>query len=227
VGGAAAMLTWDRWQFPDHEAHLPRRMRKFNLRVAGLDGQPRHTYQYPLYQQALKATALRRVAVDVGAHVGLFSYWMVRDFAQVIAFEPVAEHRRCWEANVPARPVDVLYPCALGATVGSVGLTTPLGSSGGTHISGAGDVPIQPLDTFLVPVIDLLKVDCEGYELEVLRGAEATLRHCHPTICVEQRARTTAAAGHGPADAVKWLARLGASVVWTDKSDYILAWGRR
>lgn len=217
-------LQWDAWTFPAHETHLPKRMRKFNLRVPGLDGQPRHTYQYPLYQQALKACPSRRVAVDVGAHIGLFSYWMVRDFGQLVAFEPVDDHRACWQINVPARPQDVLFPYALGAVTGRVALTTPVGSSGGTHISGAGDILLQPLDTFEFQVVDLLKVDCEGYELEVLQGAAATLRRCRPICCVEQRPRTTAAAGHGPADAVRWLQRLGAVVRWTDHRDYVLGW---
>ena len=216
------MIIWDEWTFPDGEMHLPRRMRKFNIRIAGLDGRLRQTYQYPLYQVALKQCRHRRVAVDVGAHVGLFSYWMVRDFAQVVAFEPVAAHRECWRANVPARPDDVLHDCALGASRGRVRMETPTGSTGGTRIAGAGDIPMETLDSFELPVIDFLKVDCEGFEVEVLRGAAATIARCRPVVAVEQRGRMVAGFGHGPTDAVQVLQRLGASVVWTDRSDYVL-----
>lgn len=213
------MLRFDAWHFPDHEVHLPRRMTKWNLRVDG-----RLTYQYPLYALAAKQCRAHRVAVDVGAHVGLFSFWMVRDFGQVVAFEPVAAHRECWHANVAARPQDELHAVALGAAAGAVRLETPLGSSGGTAIAGPGDIPLVTLDSYQLPVVDLLKIDCEGYELEVLAGARETVRRCHPVIAVEQRAKQVAQMHHGPTDAVRFLTRLGASVAWTDKSDYVLVW---
>lgn len=219
------MILFDQaWYFPDGEVHLPKRMRKFNILVPGLDGQLRQTYQYPLYQVAVKQCRQRRAAVDVGAHVGLFSYWMVRDFDQVTAFEPIAAHRDCWRANVPAREQDELLPFALGAGLGWVALETPSGSSGGSHIVGAGDIPMQTLDSRGLPVIDLLKIDVEGYELDVLRGAGETLTRCRPVVCVEQRERTVKAAGHKPAEAVHLLERLGARVAWTDRSDYVVVW---
>lgn len=219
------MLRWDEWNFPDGETHLPRRMRKFNILVPGLDGKRRQTYQYPLYLQALQQCRQRRVAVDVGAHIGLMSYWMVRDFSQVVAFEPIEAHRECWRANVPAREQDRLESCALGARPGLVRLETPAGSSGGTHIVGPGQVLMLALDSFALPVVDLLKIDVEGYELDVIRGAGETLARCRPVVCVEQRARTVAAAGHSQAGAVRLLERLGARVVWTDRSDYVMVWG--
>lgn len=212
------MLTWDHWKFPDAETHLPQRMRKFNIRVEG-----RQTYQYPLYTVAVQHCRQRRVAVDVGAHVGLFSFWMVRDFAQVIAFEPMESHRECWKANVPAREVDVLYPYALGAREASVRLQPPdVHSSGGTRVVGPGDVPMRTLDSFTLDRMDFLKIDCEGYELEVVMGGAETIKRCRPTVCVEQRARTVAQFKHGPTDAVKVLQRLGGSVAWTDRSDYVV-----
>lgn len=212
------MITYDQWRFPDGEEHLPKRMRKWNLRVAG-----RLTYQYPLYEIALKQCRRRRVAVDVGAHVGLLSYWMVRDFAQVVAFEPVERHRECWLVNVPKREGDELHACALGAAPGSVDLEPVNGnSSGGTRIVGPGAIPLRTLDSFDLAIVDLLKVDVEGFELEVLAGAAGTIARCRPVVAVEQRARMVASAGHGPVDAVKWLQRLGATVAWTDRSDYVM-----
>jgi FkbM family methyltransferase len=213
------MIAFDRWQFPDGETHLPARMRKGNLSVEG-----RLTYQYPLYATAVKRCALRRVAVDVGAHVGLLSYWMVRDFERVIAVEPVEAHRECWLVNVPHRRTDELHACALGAFDGSVGMETPkAGSSGGTRIGGPGPIPMRTLDSFDLPVVDLLKIDCEGYEADVLTGARATIARCRPVVCVEQRPALVTGFGHGALDAVTWLKHLGAALVWTDRRDYILA----
>jgi len=214
------MLTFDAWRFPDGETHLPSKMTRTNLRVDG-----RLTYQYPLYQEGVRRCRQRRVAVDVGAHVGLFSYWMVRDFASVLAIEPVERHRACWEVNVPARESDGLVACALGATSGAVALTTANPSStGGTAVAGPGTIPMRTLDSFALPVVDLVKVDCEGYELEVVRGAVETLTRCQPVLIVEQRPKQVAAMRHGPVDAIRFVQRLGASVAWTDKRDYVVVW---
>lgn len=213
------MMHFNRWQFPDGEVHLPARMRKGNLFVDG-----RLTYQYPLYERAATRCKERRVAVDVGAHVGLLSYWMVRDFERVIAVEPVEAHRECWLANVPHRRTDELHACALGAFEGFVRMEMPVpGSSGGTRVAGPGPIPMVTLDSFELPVVDLLKIDCEGYEVDVLAGAKATIARCRPVVAVEQRAKLVSTFGHGKADAVKWLKQLGADLVWTDTHDYILA----
>lgn len=212
------MIRFDAWLFPDGELHLPRRMTKWNLRIDG-----RLTYQYPLYHVAASRCRQQRVAVDVGAHVGLLSFWMVRDFAQVVAFEPVREHRECWLSNVPWREdADQLHACALGAREGAVRMETPTGSSGGTRVAGPGDIPMHTLDSFALPTIDLLKIDCEGFELDVLEGARETIARCRPVVVVEQRAKQVASFHHGAVDAVKLLQRLGAALVWTDKSDYVL-----
>jgi FkbM family methyltransferase len=212
------MIRFDQWYMPDGEQHLPKRMAKWNLRVDG-----RLTYQYQLYELAMKRCKERRVAVDVGAHVGLLSYWMARDFDSVIAFEPVDAHRECWRANMPRREMDVLLGCALGSKDGSVKLeSVSANSSGGTRIVGPGPTPMRTLDSFRFSVVDLLKIDCEGYEVDVLAGAKDTIARCRPVVAVEQRAKLVTSFGHGTADAVKWLKQVGASLVWTDRSDYIL-----
>ena len=214
------MFLWDAWHFPNGETHLPNRMKKIDLRVDG-----RLTYQYPLYLEALGRTTGRGVAVDVGAHIGLFSYWMVRDFDQVIAFEPVEAHRECWRANVPERVQDLLYPFALGATDGSVRLEpVDPSSSGGTYVAGTGPIDMYPLDRFNLQRLDLLKIDCEGYERNVLEGAVRTVKRCRPVVVVEQRPKQVALHGNGATDAVKGLQRLGASVAWSDQRDFVMVW---
>jgi FkbM family methyltransferase len=213
------MISAGGWVFPDGETHLPAQLARWNIAVDG-----RLTYQYPIYQRAVAACRVQRVAVDVGAHVGLWSYWMVRDFAQVVAFEPVAQHRACWLANIPQRPQDSLYPCALGSSVGLMGLTQlKSGSSGGTCVSGPGVTPVDTLDAYQLELVDFLKIDCEGAELDVLAGAVDTVTRCRPVVAVEQRPTRTRLFQHGRTDAVAFLQRLGASVRWTDGHDYVMA----
>src|SRR6185437_3917126 len=63
----------------------------------------------------------------------------------------------------------------------------PLAASGG----GAGDwaegraVRVTPLDALELPSCHLLKIDVEGWEADVLRGARATIARCRPIIYLE------------------------------------------
>jgi len=45
--------------------------------------------------------------------------------------------------------------------------------------------PVSTLDVLNLPKLDWAKIDTEGAELHVLRGAEATIARCHPTIMLE------------------------------------------
>lgn len=172
---------------PDGERHFPEWMDKNGELVDG-----KGTYQLKKIRETLKACKSFRRAVDVGAHVGLWSMQLAKRFAFVDAFEPMKEFRECWEMNVlPSRRPEqlTLHPVALGDAYTSVAMQYDPHDSGNTHVVGPGSVPMQPLDYYQFPDVDLLKVDCEGYEHKVISGAFATVTRCWPTIIVEQKAK--------------------------------------
>jgi FkbM family methyltransferase len=168
------------WWMPDGETQLPKAMTKINHRVDG-----RLTWQHHKYAAALGICPIRRRSIDVGAHVGLMSYWMVQDFENVDAFEPIAAHRDCWHLNVGATQA-VLHHYALGADARMVSLTTPAGSSGGSYVQPGETIEQRTLDSFGFTDVDFLKIDCEGYEAFVIEGAVETIRRCRPVILMEQ-----------------------------------------
>lgn len=180
------MMQFDSWWFPDGETQLPEEMAKHNVRVDG-----RLTWQYHKYAAALSLLPLdrRRVAVDVGAHVGLWSYWMIRDFGEVHAFEPLEAHRVCWKRNMNAGLTSYLHPVALGDCEGRCDLIAEPGSSGGAHIYYHGDVgrtEQRTLDSFELRDVDLIKIDVEGFASAVIDGARDTLLRCRPIVIVEE-----------------------------------------
>ena len=88
----------------------------------------------------------------------------------------------------------------------------------GTNVEGAGCIAVNPvsdvpeyetLSTFaekaLLSKIDFVKIDVEGYELDVLRGACRTLRDARPSIIFEVNSETAALAGWGFRDAAELL----------------------
>lgn len=214
------MKEFGGWQFPDGEEHLIEWMGKANKLAGGRLG-----YQYEKLTIALSHVKEWRRAVDVGAHVGLFSYHLASRFEAVDAFEPMPTHRECFVHNVTAENV-ALHACALGASAGEVQMTIYPGNSGHCHIADAGEVvvPIATLDSYTFDDVDFLKIDTEGYELEVLRGAIETLRRCKPAIIVEQKANNGSRYGYDDRAALPFLYDLGARVVAERARDYVLVW---
>jgi FkbM family methyltransferase len=216
---------WRGWTFPTSETHLIEWM---TLKNDVRGGRP--TYQANKYDSALAHTRKRRLALDIGANIGLWSWLMARDFDQVHAFEPVATYAACWRQNVQGLNVH-MHDMALGekagivkmacATTGSCGDTTVDEGQGGAPV---GTAEMRTLDSFRFNQVDLIKCDNEGYELFVMRGGAETIQRCRPCVIVEQKP------GHGktfgmPDDAaVRFLETLGMQVQRVISGDYIMGW---
>lgn len=216
MNAQAEIKEWRGLWLPKGETHLIEWMEKVN---AVIDGKP--TYQHHKLQAALKWVKQFRTAVDVGGHCGLWSMHLVKRFASVHAFEPVAAHRACFERNVSGA---MLYPCALGEQERMVSIHTSAGSSGDSWVSGDGDIPMRRLDDFDLQDVDFIKLDCEGYELPALKGGEQTLIRCRPTIIVEQKPGRAQKFGFDEIGAVDYLRGLGAHLRGVMSGDYILSW---
>lgn len=205
--------------FPSHEEHMITWCDQNGQMVGG-----RTSYQYKKLLAALGFVKQWRVAVDVGAHIGFFAWHLTKRFDHVHCFEPMAEHRECFERNV-LDANRTLHPCALGSEAGKVALTVPQGSSGGTHISGLGDIPMFTLDSFNLQDVDFCKVDVEGAEMAVMQGAVETLKRCKPCVIIEQKSHTPGGKIHlaeGGKPAVDFLESLGYKTRAVISGDYIL-----
>ena len=199
------------WWLPDGEVHLDEWIAR--------EG----SYQGPHRANALKHVQKWDVALDVGGHVGLWSRELSEKFRLVHAFEPVPEHRDCFWKNV-TNPNVLLHPYALGDEEKRVAMVTEPHSTGGTHVDpvNAGDVPMRTLDSFGFEEVDFLKIDCEGYELYILKGAKETLLRCKPVICIEQKPHPYF--GNHQYAASKWLLDLGAKFLSGFKADLVYGW---
>lgn len=211
--------------FPDHETHLQAWMAKAGEIVDG-----KGTYQVKKLRAAVDMCKRRRVAVDVGGHVGLWSMQLAKMFDEVHAFEPVAEHRACFQKNVFAdaesrfakHPAH-LHAMALGEKEGSIAIHTTKFSSGDSWVKGKGDIPMRTLDSFELTDVDFIKIDTEGYEKNVLLGAAVTIVNCKPVIIVEQKRDMSATRFGLPAlAAVTYLQALGYTIAKEMSGDYIM-----
>ncbi len=169
------------------------------------------------------------VAIDAGAHVGTWTLLLaslVGPGGQVVAYEPLPASAARARAAVPGATV---IEAALGDHEGHARLHAYAGGSRfegpdpmlrslwrseGYGDEGALDVRVTTLDAADLPRVDFLKIDVEGSELAVLRGARALLaRSPAPRLLVELHAEELAIAGASIADVTDELAAQGLAVM--------------
>lgn len=154
------------------------------------------TYQLEHLDKALQYVPRRRVAIDGGAHVGLWTRILSRAFGTVIAVEPSKDtfDALIWNLNQWGCTNVLARQVALGRTAGTVTMhldekQTKRKNTGGRFaaIDGNGEVERSTIDSWRLPDVDFLKLDIEGSELQALEGAVETLQHCRPVVLVEQK----------------------------------------
>ncbi len=185
------------------------------------------TYQYHELQACLNHCENRRVAVDIGAHVGLWSMHLCDHFSQVVAFEPVFVE--CLRRNLEGFANVAVHHVALSNQSGSVEMEIVKSNSGATHIakkSNGKGKPIQTarLDDYKLAEVDFIKVDVEGSEYGVLCGAKETMLRSRPVVIFERKGHDVRTFGE-TRSCVEYMQSLGAHVLEDLEKDVIMGWG--
>ncbi len=133
------------------------------------------------------------VAVDVGANIGNHTIFL-SEFVRkpVVAFEPNPVVLPLLKSNLTANGSDVrVLELGLGAAPSRGSMEVVNAANVGMARIGAGDdIEISTLDEECRGVdVALIKVDVEGMELDVLRGAVETLERCRPHLFLEAATR--------------------------------------
>lgn len=158
---------------------------------------------YEAYMQEAFAKFVGRGATvyDVGAHAGYHSLLcalLVGSQGRVMAFEPNPANRESIKRQLAANPEAriSLSPYALSDSCQTMTLDVSYSPSQG-RLSREGDLRVEARKIdFLIenedfPEPDLIKIDVEGHEEAVLRGALATIDRCRPIILCDWDDHTT------------------------------------
>lgn len=157
------------------------------------------------------------VIIDVGAFIGdhtIFYSNRVGDKGKVYAFEPSKEAFECLEHNLCNKSNTHIFNMALGKTKGYVSINKVEDNAGMNFISGSEKgVILGTLDDFVennnINQIDFIKIDVEGYELNVLKGAEKSIAKFKPTLLIELNDLTLYRAGISRKDIFDFLDKNG------------------
>jgi len=137
-----------------------------------------------------------RISLDIGANKGVYAYALLGHSAAVHGFEPNPKMFRVLESW--ARDRLALHAIALGDASGTADLLVPRSRHGysnqGGSLSqvrmegetcGVVSVEVARLDDLGIANVGFMKIDVEGFECQVLAGAQETLRRDRPNLLVE------------------------------------------
>lgn len=171
-------------------------------------------------------------AVDVGANIGEYSYYMARYARDVVAFEPNAALMPALRRRVPrnVRIENVALSrsdsvAELRVVTDNTGVATieprnALGMIADRSTVEARRVETRTLDSFAISDISFIKIDVEGHEQAVIDGALATLLKCRPVLLIESEDRHNQGA---PARLVTRLTNLGYDAFVVERGDLVPA----
>jgi len=178
-------------------------MRKLLKAFAALrSGRERRALRLGVAATGTPQPMLRRLKpdliLDVGANRGQFALDVLKavPHARVVSFEPLPTacdvHRSVFGEDPSVTLVEGAVGSALGTAVLNISGSDDSSSLlevgdlqnevfPGTAAIGSVEVPVAPLDDLISLTSDdgevLLKIDVQGFELEVLKGGTAALRH--------------------------------------------------
>jgi FkbM family methyltransferase len=152
--------------------------------------------------------------VDVGAFIGdhTIAYEnAVGKSGVVMAFEPNPDAFACLKRNCHHA---IKFNIGLSDHHHDGSMTTHENAGKcrvSADIEGTSLARLAPLDQWNLVRLNFLKIDVEGFEIRVLRGAEKTIRRHKPIMWIEVNKSALNDQGTSPSELLAWIHHLGYS----------------
>lgn len=171
--------------------------------------------------------------LDIGANMGFYSIGLGLENPKlrIYAFEPQQGVLQSLERNIEINQlVDRVnvHNVGLSNEIGELKMYIPkfTGSGGGSFSNLHADegearevtVQVIPLDQKYDGLVDLIKIDVEGFELNVILGGINLIKQNKPTIVIELLRKWMKPFGHHPQDVVQILLNFGYQCYAIEKS---------
>ena len=136
----------------------------------------------------------RGAFLDVGAHIGYYSLYMLPHVTAVYAFEPDPRVRVFLEKNLHGKPNAEVLPFAVSSVPGKARFTLEANADV-SHLAKDNEVStnqinvdVTTLDAFAASrnlLVEAIKIDAEGFDTEILTGALTLLAQQRPLVITE------------------------------------------
>jgi len=161
-----------------------------------------------------------KVALDIGANIGNHSIFFAKKFKKVYSFEPnpvtyevlkinsnyAAEYKNVIPVNFGLSDIEGSLPfCINPSNIGGSSII----DENSPQIKHSTQINVMTLDEFSElkdASVALIKIDVEGHELRVLKGAKTTILREMPAILFEQGA---AEITEGSSSVIRYLDEIG------------------
>jgi len=148
------------------------------------------------------------IVLDVGAHIGIHTIHLAKIARFVYAIEPEPSNLKLLIKNILVNNVEEkvsIIPCEISSIDGFVSFYVSSESTGAHHVLSNKDstkhgtilkIQAYTLDTLLFDIlgidhVDVIKIDVEGHELEVIKGAQKLFQRYPPRIIVVETKRNS------------------------------------
>ena len=130
------------------------------------------------------------LCLDIGANIGAIAQMLEFHGKECVAFEPQSEIYKLLVRNFYGKAIN----CALGSEEGTAQMPRlRYGAKynyGGMSLNtktelGSYPVPVKTIDSYNFQNVSFMKIDVEGWEEEVLKGAVDTIKRCSPIMYIE------------------------------------------
>ncbi|OFW53978.1 MAG: hypothetical protein A2163_07860 [Actinobacteria bacterium RBG_13_35_12] len=116
------------------------------------------------------------IVIDIGAHIGTFSFSMLDKADIIYAIEPVEENMNCLRQTIEDNNIKKIIPIQMAISYGSwvQKMQLDINGGGGSKLTESGDYPVDCrtlkdfMDSQKIEYADLIKMDVEGYEGKIL-----------------------------------------------------------
>ena len=134
--------------------------------------------------------------IDVGANIGIFAWWLARNSDWCIAFEPnpqMVSHIQTVQPGLNVQQVGLsdqeskeilAIPIVRGIPYSGFASMMPT-TALAAHPKQILEVPTRTLDSYNLRQVGFIKIDVEGFEERVLKGATNTILMNRPNLLIE------------------------------------------
>ncbi len=187
--------------------------------------------KYEPYETKLILRQVKKgsVVVDVGANIGYYTIILadkVGKTGKVYAFEPDKTSFEILKKNIAINNLKnvVVVNAAVGSKNGYLNLYKSKGNLGDHKVYGKGKaerIKVFKLDDFIKEKVDLIKIDTQGWEPEVVKGAQNLIFKNKPIIFMEYSPASYKAAKLNGKEMMKNLRKIYKKIWWIDEWLYI------
>ena len=168
--------------------HVPDDDKKITFVLSNDTDMATPSYEGKYREFILKHIPNKKTFVDVGTNVGIWSRPMMSYFDSVVSYEPSKQNLECLKANIPTG-IDLREKAVANFTgfadFRQAGKNCGDGKLCRQGVESSYQVPVVTLDDEGLKNVDLIKIDVQGWEFEVLDGAQNLIKRDRPWVVFE------------------------------------------